>query len=278
MIDGIKALRELGFDDSKAIRLTGGDINDVFQIESRVIKVNSGHTFPSMLPLEADALELLSPFIRTPKVHNYGESAYYQFLELEYIPSGSKTTPFWIEFGEKLAHLHQQSANQFGLDFDNYIGSLRQSNTQKNTWEEFLIDERLQPMVEMAVNNGDVNYVEAKIFDRFYNRINELIPIEPPSLIHGDLWGGNYIAASNGDPVLIDPAVYYGHREMDIAMMHLFGGFDSHLFIRYYEVFPLDKGWEDRIKINQLYPLMVHVNLFGRSYWEQVHNILQQFA
>ena len=138
--------------------------------------------------------------------------------------------------------------------------------------------ERLQPMVEMAVNNGDVNFVEAKIFDKFYLRLNELLPIEKPAFIHGDLWGGNYLCSSEGSPVLIDPAIYYGHREMDIGMMHLFGGFEARLFDYYNEEFPLEKGWRNRIELNQLYPLMVHVNLFGRSYWSRVHNILRQFA
>lgn len=278
MINGIEALESLGFDHIKATRLSGGDINEVFKIDGKIIKINRASDFPDMLAIEGNSLELLGQHFRTPKVLQTGSNSDFQFLEMEYIPSGNKTSEFWQKFGQSLAILHLQSSRSFGLDFDNYIGSLRQSNSQKQSWEEFLVLERLQPMVEMAVNNGDVNYVEAKVFDNFYLKINELLPKENPAFVHGDLWGGNYLCSSEGEPVLLDPAIYYGHREMDIAMMHLFGGFESKLFDHYNEEFPLEKGWRNRIELNQLYPLMVHVNLFGRSYWTRVYNILRQFA
>ena len=133
-------------------------------------------------------------------------------------------------------------------------------------------------MVEMAVNQGDINYVEAKIVETLYKKVPAILPTEKPALLHGDLWSGNFLTGAAGEPVLIDPAVYYGHREMDIAMMHLFGGFPSLVFDQYNEVYPLEKNWKERIELNQLYPLLVHVNLFGRSYWNKVKYITEKFV
>ncbi len=114
-------------------------------------------------------------------------------------------------------------------------------------------------------------------FNRLYVQLDNLIPHEVPALIHGDLWSGNYLVDEVGNPVLIDPAVYYGHREMDLGMMHLFGGFASDMFDAYHREFPLEKGWQERIPIHQLYPLLVHVNLFGRGYVGQVESALRPF-
>ena len=240
-------------------------------------KINHSVDFPEMFAREVEGLNALREGMRTPFVLDQGEYEELQFLELELINGGMKDLKFWISFGQELAQLHKISNEQFGFEKNNYIGSLRQSNNYKDKWEDFLIEERIQPQLEMAVNAGEINYVESKPFEHFYKRIAEIYPNEPPALLHGDLWGGNYICAENGDPVLIDPAVYYGHREIDLGMMHLFGGFDTRLYDEYQTVYPLEKNWRQRIEINQLYPLLVHVNLFGRSYWSRVKGIIDQF-
>ncbi|MBD3638129.1 MAG: fructosamine kinase family protein [Crocinitomicaceae bacterium] len=258
-------------------QLSGGDINQVYRVKDSVYKINSKDDFPLMFEKEAEGLKALSNGIRTPAVRDYGVFQDMQFLEIEHVEGGLKTNAFWRSFGESLAHLHSIKNDLFGFESSNYIGSLRQSNNHKDSWSDFLIEERLQPMIEMAVNSGEVNYVEARVLEDFYSKIEEIYPQEKPTLIHGDLWGGNYICSENEEAVLIDPAVYYGHREMDIGMMHLFGGFDSRLFDAYNEILPLEKGWKNRLPVNQLYPLLVHVNLFGRSYWGQVKRILEQF-
>ena len=269
------------YEDPKIEILAGGDINDVFKIVDQnkevVLKVNSKADFPLMFEKEKLGLESLRANFKTPQVHRVGIFENYQYLELEYFQECAKKGVFWQDFAQKLSKTHQNTQNYFGFDQDNFIGSLVQKNDHKDNWLDFLIECRLNPMIEMAVNSGEVNYVEAKIIESFYARINEIYPDEKPALLHGDLWGGNYLATTEG-AVLIDPAVYYGHREMDIGMMHLFGGFDNQLFELYNEMHPLDKDWQSRIKYNQLYPLLVHVNLFGRSYWEQVHSILKEFA
>lgn len=266
-----------GIDLQSVQPLSGGDINEVFKVGDSVYKINRADDFLGMFERESAGLKALSRGIRTPEVIDIGQFDNYQFLELEFIKKGAESAQFWLEFGQKLAKLHQNTEKRFGFDANNYIGSLHQSNQWKDSWETFLIEERLQPMIEMAVNSGEVNYIEAKVIEGFYNRINEIYPEERPALLHGDLWGGNFICSPDG-PVLIDPAVYYGHREIDLGMMHLFGGFHDDLFDSYAEVFPLENKWRSRIKINQLYPLLVHVNLFGRGYWSQVSNILAPFA
>jgi protein-ribulosamine 3-kinase len=271
----------LGESVKNVTRLSGGDINEVYSVEtvtgSVVVKMNHADSFPDMLQKEAKGLGLLAAAgaLKTPQVVSAGEIDGTQFLVLERITTATAGEQSWIRFGQQLASQHKQTDTHFGLDHNNYIGSLVQLNLSCETWAEFYITQRLQPMVEMAVNQGDINYVEAKIFDDFYQRIDAIFPVEKPALLHGDLWSGNYLIDANREPVLIDPAVYYGHREMDLAMMHLFGGFSPVLFESYNEVHPLQAGWRDRVPYCQVYPLLVHVNLFGRSYWERTKQALQ---
>ncbi|UKN00424.1 fructosamine kinase family protein [Paracrocinitomix mangrovi] len=268
---------KLGYNLNDITRLSGGDINAVFKAGSSVYKVNFAEHYPKMFQKEANGLQLLSKAIKVPNVLRYDVFEDLQFIELEYLVEDSKTGEFWESFGMQLAALHKISNEQFGLDESNYIGSLVQNNEWESSWSEFYINSRLHPMIEMAVNSGEIDYVEAKVIDKFYLRLDEIFPIEEPALVHGDLWGGNYLCANGNQPFLIDPAVYYGHREMDIAMMHLFGGFESSIYEHYNNVYPLEKGWNKRIEFGQLYPLLVHVNLFGRSYWGRVEQTLKQF-
>ncbi|WP_169736025.1 fructosamine kinase family protein [Crocinitomix catalasitica] len=261
-------------------KLAGGDINQVFKVDtankSVVVKINKAEFYPNMFALEKGGLQLLGSTIDVPEVKDLGLFEDQQYLVLDYIEQKEPVSNYWKNFANSLSNLHQVKADKFGLDESNFIGSLVQQNNQHDNWADFLINERLMPMVEMAVNNGDVNFVEAKVIEKFYKKIPDLYPVEKPTLLHGDLWSGNIIRAGD-KPFFIDPAVYYGHREMDIGMMHLFGGFDKSLFHHYDTFLPLEQDWEKRIKYNQVYPLLVHVNLFGRSYWDKVANILEAF-
>ena len=264
------------------LELAGGDINSVYQFTDNegqwVIKINNADEFPGMFEKEAAGLKALGTFIKVPQIRAHGQEQNLQYLTMELIGMGDKSEAFWRRFANDLSNMHRSTSDNFGWDTSNYIGSLIQLNNHHHQWDKFLINERLQPMIEMAVNSGEVNYVEAKIIEGFYKRIDELYPKEPPALLHGDLWGGNYLINDDNEAVLIDPAVYYGHREMDIAMMHLFGGFDPRFFDFYNEVYPLEHDWKSRLEYSQIYPLLVHVNLFGRSYWQRVHGILNEFA
>lgn len=197
---------------------------------------------------------------------------------MEFVQEGGVTAESPRQLGEDLAKLHRNSAENFGLDQDNYIGSLPQSNAHAVNWAEFFAAQRIEPQLRMAADGNFFSSAERKNFDRLLSRIDDIVPQEKPALIHGDLWSGNYLYDAEGKPVLIDPAVYYGHREMDIAMMHLFGGFAPEVFRSYNERFPLESGWKDRVDFHNLYPLLVHVNLFGGGYAGQVKSILRKFA
>ena len=166
------------------------------------------------------------------------------------------------------------SAVSFGLDHDNYIGSLAQSNKKHADWISFFMEERIRPQLKLAMDKKLIDEGTVKQFDKLFDHFDRLIPKEKPALLHGDLWNGNFLVSDSSRAALIDPAVYFGHREMDLAMTTLFGGFDSEFYRAYDEVFPLEKGFEKRVDIHNLYPLLVHVNLFGGGYVRQVKAVL----
>jgi fructosamine-3-kinase len=130
----------------------------------------------------------------------------------------------------------------------------------------------------MGVESGWFSNSELSQFERLYHKLPGLFPKEKPRLVHGDLWSGNYLIDQDSNPVLIDPAAYFGHREVDIAMTRLFGGFDEAFYKSYNEVFPLETGWKDRIDLYNLYPLLIHVNLFGSGYVQQVKRIIAKWV
>lgn len=264
----------------EATTLSGGDINEVFLLKcvkgSFVVKLNSASKFPEMFTAEAKGLDLLknSKSFRIPKVVATGVIKEASYLLMEYIPTGSPKPDFWEIFAQNLVTLHKTTQNSFGLDHDNYIGSLPQQNTYCQTASEFYISERLEPQFRMASDNG----FQFKNLRKFYKNIAEEIPDEPPALIHGDLWNGNFMVSEEGNPVLIDPAVAFAPREMDLAMMKLFGGFNSSLFEMYDSIFPLKSGWKNRIDLWQLYYLLVHLNLFGSGYLGQVRSVVLKYS
>lgn len=268
----------------EVIPVGGGSINDAYRLVTKkgtyFLKTNRADRYPSMFEAEADGLaHLRAPMaIRVPELMVQGTFADLSFLVLEYVPKGPKDDKFWRTFGTQLATLHRTSASHFGLDRPNYIGSLVQVNTQENDWHSFLVQHRLEPMVKMGRDNGKLAAPIALRCERLYGRIDGLFPQEAPSLLHGDLWQGNFLCTEDGAPVLVDPAVYFGHREMDLAMTHLFGGFVSAFHIAYHDAWPLEKGWQERVEICQLYPLLVHANLFAGNYVQQVDAILKRFV
>ena len=242
-----------------------------------VVKLNKADHFPEMFEKEALGLKKLSVAnaLRIPEVFAYGTIQKEAYLLLEYLSTSSKKENFWLNFSEGLAKQHQVSQSTFGLEEDNYIGSLPQYNISTITnAAEFYIEKRLKPQFQLASKNG----FSFQNLNRFYQNIAELIPKEQPSLIHGDLWNGNYLVDELGNPALIDPATCFAPREMDLAMMQLFGGFPLEVFQNYEEIFPLENQWKERIPLWQLYYLLVHLNLFGRGYLVSVENILRKFS
>lgn len=260
-------------------QLHGGDINKVFLLrgqKSLVVKINDVNLFPGMFTAEAKGLKLLesSNSFRVPKVLNYGKIDDQSYLLIEYIEEGQGGIDFNFQFAEKLVKLHKITQDTFGLDHHNYIGSLSQINNFSDSASQFYISQRLEPQIRMAFDKG----FKFKEIDSFYKNSSNEIPDEAPALIHGDLWAGNFLIDTSGTPVLIDPAVSFASREMDLAMMKLFGGFDSALFTIYDELFSLEPQWQKRIKIWQLYYLLVHLNLFGSGYYSSVKDIIKRYS
>lgn len=271
-------------DVEQAVPVGGGSINDAYRLQTDAgrffVKVNSADRFPSMFEAEADGLRRLKAAgaLRVPEPIAHGEDHDDAFLLLEWIEGGLRTEAFWEAFGRGLARLHGHSAERFGLERDNYIGSLKQVNTPEADWPAFFIKHRLEPQLRMARDRRRVEAGMSFRFERLFARLDRLFPAEPPALLHGDLWSGNFLCDAEGRPVLIDPAVYFGHREMDLAMTRLFGGFDAAFHSAYHSERPLERGWEERIDLCYLYPLLVHVNLFGGGYVQQVEAVLRRFV
>ena len=264
--------------------LQGGDIHSAFRVELRggdVLFVKSSAGAPrGMFTEEARGLEWLraAETLRIPAVVAAADGAEGpRFLALEYLEPGRHEPAFDEKLGRGLAALHRAGAPSYGFERDNYIGSLPQSNRIHPTWAAFYRDERLLPLVLRAIDRRALAAGARAKFDRLFDRLESLVgPPEPPSRLHGDLWGGNLHNDDRGQPCLIDPAVYGGHREVDLAMMRLFGGFGSRVFAAYDEAWPLADGHQQRIALYQLYPLLVHVNLFGGSYAASVLRALDE--
>lgn len=261
--------------------LQGGDINETYRVETNMgaycLKVNFQNQALENFEAESRGLTLLSKsnFI-LPKPLHTGLVGKWAFLLMDFISTGKAKAAYWEIFGIQLAAMHKISNTAFGLGTDNFIGLLPQSNRNHPDWASFYANERIYPLLLKAVETGLISekYLLSKTHWAAFFEV--IFPVEPPALLHGDLWAGNKMISENGLPVLIDPAVYFGHREMDLAMMRLFSGFDQKVFGAYHEAYPLKAGWEDRVKWCQLYPLLVHALLFGGSYAAQTENILNE--
>jgi len=265
--------------------LSGGDINEAYRADlsdgQRVFVKTHPRAPRTMFGAEARGLGWLreASALRIPEVLAVSEDDAEGplFLALEYIESRPATSDFDEALGRGLAEIHRFGAPSFGLDHDNFIGSLEQANGPRPTWPAFYREQRLEPQLRRATDHARIAPRLRSLFDRLFNRLESLVgPAEPPSRLHGDLWGGNLHTDDRGAPCLIDPAAYGGHREVDLAMMRLFGGFGGRVFDAYGEAWPLAPGADKRIPLYQLYPLLVHVNLFGGGYVDSLSRTLEQ--
>lgn len=266
-------------------RVTGGDINDAYRVtvsDGRKYFVKSNRAAPcGLFQAEADGLELLrrarAALVIIPEVVHVADD----FLVLELLETNTDTderTEATTDeaLGHGLAALHQPAPGTPGLDRDNYIGTLVQHNQPHASWLEFYRAERLERQLALPGAQRLFDAYAKRRITRLLGRLDALLASdEPPSLVHGDLWGGNWMRTTRG-PALVDPAVYRGNREIDLAMMHLFGGFSSRVFEAYEEALPLAPGARARRALYQLYPLLVHVNLFGPPYASQVMRIVEE--
>jgi len=260
----------------------GGSINKTYKIsaegKSFFVKTNTTSVFENGFKEEVLGLQFLEKNTAlTPKIITDGIFNEEIYLVLEWIETGEKTSTFWENFAKQLANFHQHKGEQFGLEYNNFIGELPQINTFHTNFNDFFIEERLKPQVQLAFDSKKLQSKNISQFEGLYKEIPNIFPSEKPSAVHGDLWSGNFICLTNEKAIFIDPAVYYGHREMDIAMTQLFGGFSEKFYKTYHEIYPLEPCFNLRNNFYNLYPLLIHLNLFGDSYLSSVENIITQF-
>ena len=264
--------------------ILGGDIHEARKLIGKegdyFLKLNRLPNTLRMFRAEKDGLETIksSSEVETPIVKALGEWNKISYLVLSFVDEGFMDKSFWKSFAFDLAKLHKCTNTSFGYDKSNFIGWLGQDNHPQNSWSEFYVERRLLPQSKISMDKGLLHEDDIRDVEILCRKIDDICPKEPPALIHGDLWQGNFLASQKGNVILIDPAVYYGHREMDLAMAKLFGGFSNDFYNAYHDYFPLSPQFEKRVTIYQLYYLMVHLNLFGKSYAPAVRKIISDFV
>ncbi len=263
--------------------LAGGSISNATLLStsegSFVLKWNE-QAPEGLLETEARGLELLArtQSLRVPRVMGLGHTRNMPWMLMEYMEAIRQRPDYWQQLGQGVAVLHGHTEARYGLDFDNFIGSLPQKNAWTSSVEEYFGQNRILAQAGLALYNEKI---DARLFHRLEalcRRLPELLPAERPALIHGDLWNGNVVTGPEGEPVLIDPAVHYGLREADLAMTRMFGGFEEGFYQAYQEAFPLEPGFEARVDIYNLYPNLVGANLFGSEYVPPVLRTLERLG
>lgn len=258
----------------------GGCINNGARLRTTSGKsffLKSNQRAPAdMFAREAEGLHALrlAGGLRLPEPYLHGQD----FLLLEDLAPGTRRPDYWEQFGRGLAALHQHTSPQFGFAHDNYIGSTPQPNRWMDDGIQFFAEQRLLYQAGLAREAGLLGAEAIRQVERLAGRLGELTPLQPASLIHGDLWGGNAISDATGGPALIDPAAHYGWAEAELAMTTLFGSFPAAFYRAYQERRPLETGFEGRYPIYNLYHLLNHLNLFGESYLGEVLAILRRYA
>lgn len=276
VIDGIRSV-------------SGGDIN-----EARLITLSDGrsvflkeNTRSNCRSFEAEQRGLAAikqtNTVRVPEVIGVGVAGESSYLMMEYLRAAAPRPDYWERFGRGLASMHMAGTaewtpgGRYGFTWDNYIGAGKQRNDVTEDWIPFFREYRLSPLFQRVSHYFSAS--EKKAAQSLLDHLDEYLP-EPafPSLLHGDLWGGNFVTGPDGQAWLIDPAVYVGHAEADLAMTELFGGFAPAFYDAYKEVNPIMPGYADRRDLYNLYHLLNHLNLFGRSYFGSVMQIVRRFS
>lgn len=264
--------------------VSGGDIAHAQRVDtvnySYFVKSAQFPNAEELFEKEALGLKLLreSESIGIPKVLGTGTLEQNSYLLLEFIDSKPAEPKDMEALGRQLAQLHQAAISyNFGLPFDNFIGKLPQSNSPCMEWSSFYVKKRLMPQLRLAIDQNLLEYSAVPEETQLFKICSNLFGKITPALLHGDLWNGNYLISTGSKPYLIDPAVYYGHNEVDLAMTKLFGGFTPEFYRAYHEIIPPHQNQKELVGVYQLYYLLVHLNLFGSSYRNNVLRILNRY-
>ena len=284
VLDGLLHKLDFPITSIKCTPVGGGSINHTFRMilngdRHYFLKVNETDKFPGMFEEERIGLEMLeaAKATRIPAVIGNPLVNSDQILVLEWIGQGPRTSRFWKQFGEQLAALHNVQDDQFGFTRNNFMGALPQSNRQHADWHRFFISERLEPQLKLALDKKLLSAKEANQFEKLYTRLPQIFSPSRPVLLHGDLWSGNFLCDEQSRPVLIDPAVYFGHPSIDLAMTTLFGGFDKSFYDSYNYISPFPTNYHEQWEVCNLYPLLVHLNLFGESYRPAIADTIRRY-
>lgn len=276
----IAEVTEKPFDIEKTRSVSGGCINQGYSVMGHgsiyFVKINDAAR-GSMFEAEALGLEQMyrTRTIRVPRPVAWGTADRSSYLVMEWLEFGGGNNQSWEKMGENLARLHRVDiGDRFGWERDNTIGSTPQINALTDNWADFFAEYRIGYQLRLADRRGANLPGEDLVLPAVREMLGDHKP--RPSLVHGDLWSGNAAITNDGEPVILDPATYWGDREVDIAMTELFGGFPAAFYRGYHEIFPLDAGYQQRKTLYNLYHILNHFNLFGGGYASQANRMLQQ--
>lgn len=256
----------------------GGDINRTYYVKTgnKELFVKMHAACPDdFFEKEKQGLLFLkkNSSFHIPEVISSGNFESIHFLILEYIQKGNRNDTYYRMLGKKLAEMHRNIGSHFGFENSNFIGTLTQKNNYCDTWSEFYLHYRISPYLKDIVSGKEEQDL---ILKKFYEMMQRYDSEILPSPLHGDLWAGNHFANAKGEPVLIDPAVYYGDRCIDIAMLELFGSLPESFYVEYFRIFPKEKNWSLRMKFCTLHPLLVHFRLFGGHYKVAARSLIEK--
>lgn len=277
---GVNFESVLGAQPVRVESLSGGCISAAYALHFHercsVFAKHNPSVAADFFAAEAAGLQALAQCgqLRVPEVLHYS----HEIIVLELVAIASPNENFWPTLGTGLAALHAKPAPCFGFDADNYCGSSPQLNPKTDCGYTFFAEQRLRYQARLAYDSGKLPNSDLCALEALLPRLPELIPSQPASLIHGDLWSGNVISDEHGDPVLIDPAAHWGWAEADIAMTLLFGGFATPFYEAYTDSRSLEPGWRERMPLYNLYHLLNHLNLFGTAYYHDVKQVIARFS
>ena len=266
-----------------AAPISGGDISSAYLVQTEAqkyfLKVNDKSFTFQLFLAEQKGLQAIenTNAIAVPHVHLVDSVEGKSFLLMDFVESKRPDASDHQRLGTQLAKLHQCTQKDFGFASNTFIGSLPQSNKYHTHWMEFYWAERMLSQLKMALDNQLLRKNEIPNEEKALTLFDEIFSDVKPALLHGDLWSGNYLIAVNGTPYLIDPATYYGHSMVDIAMSNLFRDFDPSFYDAYHEIIPKTENYSAQIQLYQLYYLLVHLNLFGSGYYSSVSSILRRY-